>query len=154
MKKSAGLLLFKKSKEGLLYFLVHPGGPFWKNKDLGSWSIPKGEMSDDEDALERAKIEFQEETGQEIAGEFIPLSAIQQKGGKIVYAWAVEGDVDLSSLSSNTFDLEWPPKSGKILQVPEVDQWKWFTLNEAKSKINPAQVSFLLEVQKLLESNI
>ncbi|RKS98058.1 NUDIX hydrolase [Chryseobacterium defluvii] len=154
MKKSAGLLLFKKSKEGLLYFLVHPGGPFWKNKDLGSWSIPKGEMSDDEDALERAKIEFQEETGQEIAGEFIPLSAIQQKGGKIVYAWAVEGDVDLSSLSSNTFDLEWPPKSGKILQVPEVDQWEWFTLNEAKSKINPAQVSFLLEVQKLLESNI
>lgn len=154
MKKSAGLLLFKKSKEGLLYFLVHPGGPFWKNKDLGSWSIPKGEVSDDEDALERAKIEFQEETGQEIAGEFIPLSAIQQKGGKIVYAWAVEGDVDLSSLSSNTFDLEWPPKSGKILQVPEVDQWEWFTLNEAKSKINPAQVSFLLEVQKLLESNI
>lgn len=154
MKKSAGLLLFKKSKEGLLYFLVHPGGPFWKNKDLGSWSIPKGEMSDDEDALERAKIEFHEETGQEIAGEFIPLSAIQQKGGKIVYAWAVEGDIDLSSLSSNTFDLEWPPKSGKILQVPEVDQWEWFTLNESKSKINPAQVSFLLEVQKLLESNI
>lgn len=153
MKKSAGILLFRRNKDGISYFLVHPGGPFWKNKDLGAWSIPKGEIMDNEDALERAAIEFQEETGQVIEGEFIPLSSIQQKGGKIVHAWAVEGNVDMQSLNSNTFDLEWPPKSGKTIKIPEVDQWEWFTLEEAKSKINPAQISFLLEVQKLSENN-
>lgn len=153
MKKSAGILLFKRYRGELFYFLVHPGGPFWKNKDLGSWSIPKGEIMDDEDALQRAKIEFQEETGQSVEGEFIPLSTIQQKGGKIVYAWALEGDINTNSLTSNTFDLEWPPKSGKIIQIPEVDQWEWFSLDEAKSKINSAQISFLLEVERLLETN-
>ncbi|GAB0157718.1 NUDIX domain-containing protein [Chryseobacterium sp. Alg-005] len=153
MKKSAGILVFKRDKEEIFFFLVHPGGPFWRNKGLGAWSIPKGEIMDEEDALERAKIEFQEETGQNIEGEFIPLSSIRQKGGKVVCAWAVEGDIDPSSLSSNTFELEWPPKSGKTLQVPEVDQWEWFSLDEAKSKINPAQISFLLEIQKLLEHN-
>lgn len=153
MKKSAGILLFKRDKDEVWYFLVHPGGPFWKNKDQGAWSIPKGEIMEGEDALKRAKIEFQEETGQAVEGKFIPLSSVQQKGGKIVFAWAVEGDIDLGSLSSNTFDLEWPPKSGKIIQVPEVDQWKWFTLEEAKTKINFAQIAFLLEVQKILEAN-
>ncbi|ROH99641.1 NUDIX domain-containing protein [Chryseobacterium daecheongense] len=153
MKKSAGILLFKRDKDKVWYFLVHSGGPFWKNKDLGAWSVPKGEIMDGEDALERAKIEFQEETGQTVEGEFIPLSSIQQKGGKIVHAWAVEGDIDLGSLSSNTFDLEWPPKSGKIIKVPEVDQWEWFTFQEARTKINSAQIAFLLEVQKRLEIN-
>ncbi|UOU97660.1 NUDIX domain-containing protein [Chryseobacterium daecheongense] len=153
MKKSAGILLFKRDKDKVWYFLVHPGGPFWKNKDQGAWSVPKGEIMDGEDALERAKIEFQEETGQAVEGEFIPLSSIRQKGGKIVHAWAVEGDIDLGSLSSNTFDLEWPPKSGKIIKVPEVDQWEWFTFEESKTKINSAQIAFLLEVQKALETN-
>ncbi|WP_433630119.1 NUDIX domain-containing protein [Chryseobacterium cucumeris] len=114
MKTSSGILLFKKEKDSLYYFLVHPGGPFWRNKDSGAWSIPKGEILPDEDPLVRALTEFKEETGKVAEGQFIELSPIRQKGGKTVYAWALEGDIDTSGLYSNSFPLEWPPKSGKF----------------------------------------
>jgi len=151
MKASAGILLFKRELTGLHFFLVHPGGPYWKNKDEGAWSIPKGELLAGEDPLQRAKTEFEEETGQAIDGAFTPLSPIKQKGGKMVFAWALEGDIDTTSLSSNTFELEWPPKSGRMMQVPEVDRWEWFAYEEAVRKINPAQVPFLTEAAGLLK---
>ncbi|WP_300600502.1 NUDIX domain-containing protein [Niabella sp.] len=145
MKASAGILLYKKNGADLLFFLVHPGGPFWKNKDTGAWSIPKGELLPDEEPLARARIEFEEETGQAIDGTFLPLTPVKQKSGKIVFAWAVYGDIDPAVLHSNYFPLEWPPKSGKEIQVPEVDQWAWFAAEEAKRRINPAQAAFILE---------
>ncbi|MBB6330311.1 putative NUDIX family NTP pyrophosphohydrolase [Chryseobacterium sediminis] len=153
MKVSAGILLFKKEKDSLYYFLVHPGGPFWKNKNLGAWSIPKGEMLPNENPLERALIEFKEETGQSIEGEFIKLSPIKQKGGKTVYAWAVEADIDTSVLYSNTFSMEWPPNSGKIAEIPEVDQWEWFPSEEAQQRINTAQKDFITELENILKNN-
>src|SRR5215213_3631339 len=112
MNKSAGILLFRRNKQNIEFFLVHPGGPFWAKKDAGAWSIPKGEYNDNEDALAAAKREFEEETGQSIAGDFIELKPLKQKGGKIVQAYAVEGDVDADNIRSNTFEMEWPPKSG------------------------------------------
>ncbi|WP_223600677.1 NUDIX domain-containing protein [Chryseobacterium sp. GVT01B] len=150
MKISAGILLFKKEKDSLYYFLVHPGGPFWKNKDLGAWSIPKGEMLPDENSLDRALMEFKEETGKTAEGKFIELSPIKQKGGKIVYAWALEGDIDTSDLYSNTFSLEWPPKSDKIIEIPEVDQWEWFPSEEAQQRINAAQKGFITELENIV----
>ncbi|ASK29283.1 NUDIX hydrolase [Chryseobacterium sp. T16E-39] len=150
MKISAGILLFKKEKNNLFYFLVHPGGPFWKNKDSGAWSIPKGEIEPDEDPLKRALIEFTEETGQTLKGEFIELSPILQKGGKTVYAWAVEGDIETSQLFSNSVQIEWPPRSGKLIEIPEVDQWEWFDADEAKIRINTAQIALLSELEDLL----
>ncbi|WP_223713724.1 NUDIX hydrolase [Niabella beijingensis] len=149
MKTSAGILLFKKNKNDLLFFLVHPGGPFWKNKDRGAWSIPKGELAAGEDPLERACTEFREETGQAVHGIFLPLSPVQQKGGKRIIAWALEGDIDTTALSSNSFTLEWPPRSGSMIAVPEVDRWEWFSGDEAQQRINPAQVPLLNEVQAL-----
>lgn len=151
MKISAGILLFKKDKDSLYYFLVHPGGPFWKNKDLGAWSIPKGEMLPDENSLDRALTEFKEETGKTAEGNFIELSPIKQKGGKIVYAWALEGDIDTSDLYSNTFSLEWPPKSGKIIEIPEVNQWEWFSSEEAQQRINAAQKGFITELENIVK---
>lgn len=153
MKTSSGILLFKKEKEGLYYFLVHPGGPFWKNKDLGAWSIPKGEIMPDEDLLERALIEFAEETGKSVTGEFIELHPVIQKGGKTVYAWALEGDMDTSGLYSNTLLIEWPPRSGKKLEIPEVDQWKWFLSEEAKQRINAGQIRLIEELEEILKAN-
>lgn len=150
MKTSAGILLFKKENNNLFYFLVHPGGPFWKNKDSGAWSIPKGEIEPDEDPLERALVEFKEETGQSVGGEFIELSPIRQKGGKTVYAWAVEGDVETAGLFSNSVQIEWPPRSGKLIEIPEVDQWEWFNSDEAKIRINTAQVALLSELEELI----
>jgi len=147
-KQSAGILLYKKVVNDLQIFLVHPGGPFFKNKDEGSWSIPKGEFLDDEDALIAAKREFEEETGQAIDGDFISLKSIKQKGGKTVYAWAVEGDIDHETIVSNVFDLEWPPRSGKMITIPEVDRADWFDVTAAKQKINPAQVLF---IERLIE---
>ncbi|PTT23261.1 NUDIX hydrolase [Chryseobacterium sp. HMWF028] len=152
MKTSAGILLFKKEKGSLYYFLVHPGGPFWRNKDLGAWSIPKGEILHDEDPLERALTEFKEETGKTIEGKFIELSPIKQKGGKTVYAWALESDINTSELYSNTFSLEWPFKSGKIMEVPEVDQWEWFTSAEAQQRINTAQKDFITELDNIVKN--
>ncbi|MEO6722781.1 MAG: NUDIX domain-containing protein [Ferruginibacter sp.] len=143
MKKSAGILLYRLSGKTPEFFLVHPGGPFWKNKDAGAWSVPKGEFTDDEDPLEAAKREFEEETGMKCTGKFIALDAIKQKSGKIVLAWALEKDIDPTLIKSNTFKLEWPPKSGNMLDVPEIDKGGWFSLNEATQKINPSQAAFL-----------
>lgn len=152
MKISAGILVFKKEKNDNLYFLVHPGGPFWKNKDEGAWSIPKGEALPDENLLERALTEFKEETGKTIEGKFIELSPVKQKSGKKIYAWAVEGNIEMSDLQSNTIMIEWPPKAGKMLEIPEVDRWEWFSSEEAKKRINPAQAGFINELEKLLNN--
>ena len=142
-RTSAGLLLFRR-REGLLeVFLVHPGGPFWRNKDLGAWSIPKGECAPGEEPLETARREFREETGLEVAGPFTPLPAIKQAGGKTVLAWAAEADLDPSHLVSNTFSMEWPPRSGRQQEFPEVDRAAWFPLAEARRRILAGQVPLL-----------
>lgn len=145
-KQSAGILLYRLKNNVLQVFLVHPGGPFWKNKDEGAWSVPKGEFDDNEDALTATKREFLEETGQSIDGQFIKLNPIKQKSGKTVQAWAVEGDMDETSISSNTFMLEWPPKSSKMIEIPEIDKAGWFDTETAKQKINPAQAAFIEEL--------
>ena len=139
MRKSSGLLVYRRKQKLIEVFLVHPGGPFWKGKDAGAWSIPKGEFGDEEQALTAAQREFKEETGQVVNGDFIELKPIQQKGGKLVYAWAVEAEVDADTIVSNTFKLEYPYKSGKWITVPEVDKAAWFSIDEAKEKINAAQ---------------
>lgn len=149
MKKSAGLLLFRSRPE-LDVFLVHPGGPFWKNKDDGAWSIPKGEYPPDEDPLAAAKREFQEETGFEPNGEFMPLGEVKQSGGKIVSAWALEFDLDADKAESNTFEMEWPPKSGRLTRFPEVDRAAWFSLDAARVKILTAQAPFLDRLVSML----
>jgi predicted NUDIX family NTP pyrophosphohydrolase len=143
IKQSAGILLYRNTNNILEIFLVHPGGPFFKNKDEGSWSIPKGEFLDDEEALIAAKREFEEETGQAIDGNFISLGSIKQKSGKIVYAWAVEGDINHETIFSNTCEVEWPPRSGKKLTIPEIDRAAWFEVDQAKRKINPAQAELI-----------
>ncbi len=145
-KQSAGILLFKKIDQELQVFLVHPGGPFFKNKDLGSWSIPKGEFDTDEDGLTAARREFKEETGQFIDGNFILLKPVTLKSGKKVYTWAVEGDIDHKSIVSNLFEIEWPPKSGKRQSFPEVDRSEWFDIETAKLKINVKQIAFIDEL--------
>jgi predicted NUDIX family NTP pyrophosphohydrolase len=142
VRKSAGILLFRNIGH-LEIFLVHPGGPFWANKDDGAWSIPKGEYSDNEEALEAAIREFKEETGLEVRGDFMPLEPVLQKAGKQVLAWAVEGDVDAKAITSNAFKMEWPPRSGKFKSFPEVDKAAWFALDKAKQKINPAQIGLI-----------
>lgn len=147
-KTSAGILLYR-TKNGLLQvFLAHPGGPFFAKKDAGAWSIPKGELDEGEDPLAAAQREFEEETGCRPEGSFIPLSPVTQKGGKTVLAWAVEGECDPGTIKSNTFTLEWPPKSGQMREFPEVDRVGWFTVEEAKGKINPAQAALLEELVK------
>ena len=145
-KQSAGILLYRKTSEGLQVFLVHPGGPFFKNKDDGAWSIPKGEYEVDENPLDTAKREFEEETGKTVSGEFIALNAIKQKGGKTVLAWAVEGDIDPEAIKSNTFEIEWPPRSGKKQAFAEIDRGDWFDIATAKVKINAAQAALLDEL--------
>jgi predicted NUDIX family NTP pyrophosphohydrolase len=147
-KKSAGILLYRQMKEWE-FFLVHPGGPFFRNKDLGSWSIPKGEF-EDELPLEAAIREFEEETGKKLKGRFIPLTAIKQKSGKWVHAWAIEDDLELSELKSNTFSIEWPPRSGKYSEFPEIDKAGWFTIEFAKKKILPAQCPLIEELYNRL----
>lgn len=138
--------MYRKSAKGLQVFLVHPGGPFFKNKDEGSWSVPKGEYLPDEDPLMAAKREFQEETGSEITGNFIALNPIKQKGGKTVLAWAVEGSIDQGNIKSNTFEIEWPPRSGKKQTFDEIDRAEWFDIATAKIKINPAQAALIDEL--------
>ncbi|MDQ6608359.1 MAG: NUDIX domain-containing protein [Bacteroidota bacterium] len=151
MRKSAGLLLYRKKENELEVFLVHPGGPFWKGKDDGGWSIPKGEFTEDEDPLTAARREFFEETGHRLEGPFQELSPVKQKGGKIVYAWAAEGELDAEKIVSNTFKQEWPYKSGKWITVPEVDKAAWFLPEEGKRKINPAQANFIDQLIALNE---
>jgi predicted NUDIX family NTP pyrophosphohydrolase len=142
-KRSAGILLFRRTPE-LEVLLVHPGGPFWAKKDLGAWSIPKGEHDEGEDAQACAIREFTEETGSAPSeGGLDDLGTIRQKAGKIVQAWALEGDLDATAIRSNTFSMQWPPRSGKMQEFPEVDRADWFSVNEARKRINPAQVEFL-----------
>ncbi|TDH28523.1 NUDIX domain-containing protein [Segetibacter sp. 3557_3] len=150
MKQSAGILAYRLVG-GLEIFLVHPGGPFFRNKDLGAWSIPKGEFEDGEQPLETAKREFYEETGHEPQGTFFELQPVKLKSGKVVFAWAVEQQIDERALVSNTFLLEWPPRSGKRVAFPEVDKAAWFSLTEARTKINPAQADFLDQLASRLQ---
>jgi len=148
-KESAGLLFYRKHHGNLEFLLVHPGGPFWKNKDSGAWTIPKGEIQPGEDPLAAAQREFAEELGFKPGGTFIALTPVKQKAGKVVRAWAIEGEWNPAQLKSNTFSLEWPPRSGKFQEFPEVDQAAFFDLQLARTKINPAQIPLLEElVQK------
>lgn len=142
-KISAGLLLYRRRDGRLEVFLVHPGGPFWAKKDLGSWSLPKGEPAEGEELLDTAKRELAEETGFTAEGEFHPLPPLRQPGGKIIHAWAIEGDCDPAALRSNTFELEWPPRSGRRQTFPEVDRGEWFSLDEARRRILAGQAPFL-----------
>jgi predicted NUDIX family NTP pyrophosphohydrolase len=146
-KKSAGILLYKRVDKQLFVLLVHPGGPFWKNKDAGYWSIPKGEFGDDENAFDAAIREFEEETGTRLDGHFIELSPVKLKSGKVVYAWAMEKDLDAAAVVSNTFETEWPPKSGTLKSFPEIDKAQWFTVEEALEKINVAMGDFILQLE-------
>lgn len=151
-KFSAGILLFRPAKAGLEVLLVHPGGPFWSKKDEGAWSIPKGEIAPGEDGLSAAKREFEEELGfPPPEGNLTPLGSVTQKGGKVVHAWALEGDADLTAVKSNTFKMKWPPKSETEREFPEVDKAGFFGLEEAEEKINPAQVGFLGKLTELLQ---
>ena len=149
-KQSAGLLLFRRVNEQIEVFLVHPGGPFWSGKDDGAWSIPKGEFTEDEVPLEAAKREFKEETGFTVAGKFYPLHPLKQPSGKVVYAWAVEGNLDSQMVKSNTFPLEWPPRSGEKREFPEVDRAGWFEPDIARIKILKGQAPFLDQLEKLI----
>jgi predicted NUDIX family NTP pyrophosphohydrolase len=142
-RRSAGILLFKGTGAELEVLLVHPGGPFWAKKDAGAWSIPKGEYAEGEDPLAAAKREFEEEIGFPIDGDFISLGEVKQAGGKVVTAWAVRRDFDPAALRSNTFMLEWPPKSGKLQEFPEVDSCAWFPVAVARAKLVKAQCDFL-----------
>ena len=151
MKTSAGLLLFRKTASGVEVLLAHPGGPFFKKKDDGHWTIPKGEAEPGEDLLERARIEFEEELGIKPTGKMIPIGSVRQKGGKIVHGWAVEGDIPENfQVRSNTFEIEWPPGSGKMHAFPEVDRAEFFSIEEAARKIKPAQKDFLDRLQQLI----
>ena len=149
-RTSAGLLLFRTSGSGLEVFLVHPGGPFWRGKDLGAWSIPKGEIGAEEDPLAAARRELAEETGVSVDGDFVALEPVRQKGGKVVRAWAIEADCDAASITSNVFSMEWPPRSGKHADFPEVDKAAWFALPEARKRINAAQAALLDELERVL----
>lgn len=149
---SAGLLAFRR-RGGIEVLLAHPGGPFWLRKDDGVWTIPKGLAEPSEDLLATARREFTEETGFPVAGPFIALAPVKQKSGKTVHVWAVEADFDLTRFASNTFEIEWPPRSGKRVEIPEVDRAEWFGLEIAREKINPAQVALLDRLDQLLGSN-
>jgi predicted NUDIX family NTP pyrophosphohydrolase len=149
IKQSAGILLYRKVEGELQVFLVHPGGPFFKNKDDGVWSIPKGEFIDGEEALDAAKREFEEETGQKIDGDFIELKPVTLKSGKKVYSWAVEGDIDHETIVSNLFEMEWPPKSGRKQSFPEIDRAAWVDVDTARLKINQGQAGLVEELINL-----
>jgi predicted NUDIX family NTP pyrophosphohydrolase len=152
-RRSAGLLLYRFGNSGLEVFLVHPGGPFWARKDAGAWSIPKGEYPESEDALAAAKREFEEETGMAVEGNFLPLGEVKQAGGKIVAAWALEGDLDPASIRSNVFQMEWPPKSGSMREFPEVDAGGWFSMEAAQGKLLKGQLPFLSRLAERLSAD-
>jgi predicted NUDIX family NTP pyrophosphohydrolase len=154
-KHSAGLVVHRRRDGGLEVLLVHPGGPFWAKKDRGAWSIPKGEFDPTEqsDPLLVAKREFEEETGHAITGHFVPLAEIQQAGGKVVHAWSVEGDLDVSRVRSNTFSMEWPPRSRKFRRFPEVDRAEWFPIAEAKKRILQSQRLLLEQLEGLMHGS-
>lgn len=150
IKNSAGILLYRFKNRILEVLIVHPGGPFWAKKDIGAWSIPKGEFTDDEEPLAAAIREFEEELGEKVNGEFMALTPIKQKNGKTVYAFALEGDFEVSKSKSNTFTFEWPPKSGKFRDFPEVDRAEWCDYELSKRKLNPAQAAIIDELAEKL----
>ncbi len=151
-KQSAGLVIYRQRVEHIEVFLVHPGGPFWCNKDDGAWSIPKGEFAPNEDPLEVAQRELLEETSQKVDGPFTQLRPVKQRGGKIVHAWAVAADFELVDLKSNTFTKEWPPRSGKAKEFPEVDRAEWFDFETAMQKINAGQREFIAQLESLVNA--
>jgi predicted NUDIX family NTP pyrophosphohydrolase len=148
---SAGLLLHRSGPGGLEVLLVHPGGPFWRRRDLGAWSIPKGEVAEGEDLRDAARREVREETGFTVSGPLLPLGQVRQRGGKVVHAWAVRADVDPGNLRSNTFPMEWPRGSGRMRAFPEVDAAAWFPIAEARRRILSAQEAFLDALVAALE---
>ncbi len=150
---SAGLILFRRLNGELEIFLAHPGGPFWKNRDIGAWTIPKGAIDEGEEPIDAARREFEEETSIHPKGYFIPLGSIKQKSGKTVYAWAWEGDADPKKAKSNLMSVEWPRKSGQWLTFPEVDRCEWFEVEEAKQRIIPAQAELITRLQFMLKSS-
>jgi predicted NUDIX family NTP pyrophosphohydrolase len=151
-KKSAGILLYRFHNNLTEVLLVHPGGPFWAKKDLGAWSIPKGEFGPEEDPLDAAKRELEEETGIKAEGYFIELTPVKQKSGKLVYAWALHKDIDPADIRSNSFEMEWPPKSGKKKSFPEIDKASWFNTDEARSKIIDGQAPLINELEAKLNA--
>jgi predicted NUDIX family NTP pyrophosphohydrolase len=151
-KQSAGILLYRRSPQGLEVLLVHPGGPLWAKKDDGAWSIPKGEFEEPETPLDAALREFREELGAPPpAGEPESLGTVRQPSGKVVHAWALEGDFDPRALHSNTFSLEWPPRSGRHIEVPEVDRAAWYSMSQASRKILPGQAPLLAALDRLTD---
>lgn len=146
-KISAGIILFRKKNKILEILLVHPGGPFWSKKDLGAWSIPKGEIGSDEEPIAAAIREFNEETGVKLSGNFLELSPVKLKSGKQVFAWAMEGDFNVEDLISNTCEINWPSKTDKKITIPEVDRAEWFKFNDAVQKINQGQVPLIEELK-------
>jgi predicted NUDIX family NTP pyrophosphohydrolase len=152
-KKSAGLLLYRKISDRLEVLLVHPGGPFWAKKDEGAWSIPKGEFEDDEEPFSAAKREFAEEVGSNPEGEAVPLRPVRQPSGKLIYAWVMKYNLDLANFRSNTFPMEWPPKSGRYQDFPEVDRAAWFAIEAARHKIVKGQMPFLDQLQDVLRGH-
>ena len=151
-KKSAGILAYRLKNKAPEIFLVHSGGPLWAKKDEAAWSIPKGEFTGEEYPLDAARREFKEETGIEIEGDFHPLAPRKQNSGKTVYAWAVEVDIDAEKITSNLFEMEWPPKSGKKKMFPEVDKAQWFSVHDAEQKIHKGQAGFITELVAILNS--
>jgi predicted NUDIX family NTP pyrophosphohydrolase len=150
-KTSAGILMYRRGRAGVEVFLVHPGGPFWAKRDEGAWSIPKGEYGEGEDPEGAARREFGEETGFDASGDLMALTPVEQKGGKLVSAWALEGDGDPEAIRSNTFSMEWPPRSGKTREFPEIDRAAWFPLDEARQRILASQEGLLDELADRLE---
>jgi predicted NUDIX family NTP pyrophosphohydrolase len=149
-KRSAGLLMYRLSRGPLEVFLVHPGGPYWVRKDKGAWTLPKGELAEGEDPLTAARREFHEETGFAVTEPLFALGEIRQRSGKVVSAWAFEGDADPAALRSNTYELEWPPRSGQRVTAPEIDRGDWFSMEKAREYLLPAQLPLLDALQKLL----
>ena len=144
--------MYRRAKDGVQVLLVHPGGPFWRNKDAGAWSIPKGHNEPGEQLLDTARREFREETGIQPAGQFVPLPPVKMKSGKIVHAWCFEGDCDASKCRSNMFAMEWPPRSGKRVEYPETDEARFFDLEAAAVKILPAQAPLLKSLEQVLQT--
>lgn len=151
-KQAAGILLYRRGPAGLQVLLAHPGGPLWARKDDGAWTLPKGQFTDEEAPLDAAKREFEEEMGSKPSGDFQPLGTVKQPSGKVIYAWAAASDFDVTTVASNLFSLEWPPKSGRMEEFPEIDRADWFSIDEARVKILKGQAPFLDRLLALLNS--